>query len=79
VLRTGGACAFTVPIIVGRLTRNCADRPPSYHGTVRDGEGYLVHTEFGADAWRIVFAAGFAECRIVALDPPAAHALVAVR
>jgi SAM-dependent methyltransferase len=79
VLRPGGACAFTVPIVVGRLTRSCAGRPPSYHGTAPDGEGYLVHTEFGADAWRIVFAAGFAECRIVAIDPPAAHALVAIR
>lgn len=79
VLRPGGACAFTVPIVVGRLTRSCAGRPPSYHGTAPDGEGYLVHTEFGADAWRMVFAAGFAECRIVAIDPPAAHALVAIR
>jgi SAM-dependent methyltransferase len=79
VLRTGGACAFTVPIIVARLTRSRADLPPSYHGTTTDGIGYLVHTEFGADAWRMVLAAGFAECRIVALDSPAAHALVAIR
>lgn len=79
VLRTGGACAFTVPIIVARLTRSRANLPPSYHGTTADGDGYVVHTEFGADAWRVVLAAGFAECRIVALDSPAAHALVAIR
>jgi SAM-dependent methyltransferase len=79
VLRPGGACAFTVPMIVGRLSRNCADRVPSYHGTTADGDGYLVHTEFGADAWRWVIRAGFAECRIVAIDAPAAHALVGVR
>lgn len=79
VLRVGGACAFTVPIIVARLTRSRANLPPSYHGTAADGDGYLVHTEFGADAWRTVLAAGFDECRIVALDSPAAHALVAIR
>jgi SAM-dependent methyltransferase len=79
VLRTGGACAFTVPIIVARLTRSRATLPPSYHGAAADGDGYLVHTEFGADVWRMVLAAGFDECRIVALDSPAAHALVAIR
>jgi len=79
VLRDGGACAFTVPMIVGRLTQGRAGKPPSFHGTPADGEGYRVHTEFGADAWRTVLAAGFAECRIVALDAPAALAFVAIR
>jgi len=79
VLRPGGACAFTVPMIVGRLSRSCAGRAPSYHGTAADGDGYRVHTEFGADAWRWVIHAGFAECRIVAIDAPAAHALVGIR
>ncbi len=68
VLRAGGACIFTVPMIVGRLTRSRAGLPASYHGTPADGEGYLVHTEFGADAWRWPLAAGFAECRVVALE-----------
>ena len=76
----GPAAAFTVPMIVGRLSRGCADRPPSYHGTAAEGSGgYRVHTEFGADAWRWVIRAGFAECRIVAIDAPAAHALVGIR
>jgi len=79
VLRPGGACAFTVPIIVGRLTRSCAGRAPSYHGTAADSDEYRVHTEFGADAWRWVIRAGFAECRIVAIDAPAAHAIVGIR
>ena len=79
VLRPRGACAFTVPMIVGRLSRSCAGRAPSYHGTAADGDGYRVHTEFGADAWRWVIRAGFAECRIVAIDAPAAHALVGIR
>ena len=79
VLRAGGACVYTVPMIVGRLSRSRSGLPPSYHGMAGLGERYLVHTEFGADAWRTVFAAGFAECRIHALDHPAAHAFVAIR
>jgi SAM-dependent methyltransferase len=79
VLRPGGACVFTVPIIVGRLTRSRAGLPPSYHGDATRGEGYLVHTEFGADAWRWPLAAGFAECRITSLEHPSAHALIATR
>ena len=79
VLRDGGACVFTVPAIVGRLTRSRAGLSPSYHGTPADGEGYLVHTEFGADAWRWPLAAGFSECRVIGVEPPAAHAWTAVR
>jgi SAM-dependent methyltransferase len=79
VLRDGGACIFTVPAIVGRLTRSRAGLPPSYHGTPADGDGYLVHTEFGADAWRWPLAAGFSECRVLGVEPPAAHAWTAVR
>jgi len=79
VLRDGGACVFTVPIIVGRLTRSRAGLPPSYHGEAAKGDAYLVHTEFGADAWRWPLAAGFADCRIVSLEHPAAHALIAIR
>ena len=79
VLRVGGACVFTVPIIVGRFTRSRHGLPPSYHGDPANGEGYLVHTEFGADAWSWPLKAGFAEVRIVSLEHPAAHALIAVR
>jgi SAM-dependent methyltransferase len=79
VLAAGGACIFTVPIIVGRLTRSRSGLAPSHHGTPADGDGYLVHTEFGADAWRWPLAAGFAECSVLALEPPAAHAWTAVR
>jgi SAM-dependent methyltransferase len=79
VLKDGGACVFTVPIVVGRLTRSRTGLPPSYHGDPDDGSGYLVHTEFGADAWTWPLAAGFADCRIVSLEHPAAHALIALR
>jgi SAM-dependent methyltransferase len=79
ILQPGGACAFTVPMVVGRLTRSRVGLTESYHGTPADGERYLVHTEFGADTWRFVLAAGFVECRIVAIEAPIAHAFVAIR
>jgi SAM-dependent methyltransferase len=77
VLAESGALAFTVPIVVERLTRRRDGLPPSYHlGGVQNGDDVLVRTEYGADAWRQVIEAGFAECRILAIAPPAAHALV---
>jgi hypothetical protein len=73
VLRASGACVYTVPIIVGRHPQPC--RPAfSYHGDPANGS-YLVHTEFGADAWRWPLAAGFADCRILSLEHPAARAI----
>lgn len=79
VLRPGGACCFTIPIVVGRPTRSRAGLEPSYHGGPADEKAdYVVHTEYGADAWRHVMEAGFAECRLVAAEYPAALALVAV-
>jgi SAM-dependent methyltransferase len=80
VLRPGGMCAFTVPIVVGRLTATREGKPPSYHlaeGQPRDD--VRVYTEFGADAWTHVLRAGFSECRITSLEYPAAQALVAIR
>jgi SAM-dependent methyltransferase len=77
VLAPGGSVAFTVPIVPGRLTRRRAGLPPSYHGDPSTAAAeMLVHTEYGADAWLDVIAAGFAECRIIAVAAPAAHALI---
>ena len=79
VLRPRGFCAFTVPIIVGRLSASRADKESSFHGPVdHDRTDFAVQTEFGADAWGLVIAAGFAECRVVSLEYPAAQALVGV-
>ena len=78
VLRPGGVLAFTVPIVPGRPTRRRDGLPPSYHtGPVANASDYLVHTEYGDDAWRQVVDAGFDECCITALAPPAAFALAA--
>jgi SAM-dependent methyltransferase len=80
VLRPGGALCFTVPIVIGRLTRSRAGLKASYHGAAStDRDDYLVHTEYGADVWTEVFEAGFASVAFFARRFPAALALLALR
>jgi SAM-dependent methyltransferase len=76
VLKPGGFCAFTIPIIVERLTISRYGLPFSYHGSPENPPDNLVYTEYGADAWKQVIQAGFEECRIFSIDFPAAQALV---
>jgi SAM-dependent methyltransferase len=78
VLRSNGRCVFTVPIIVDRPTRLRAGLAASYHGrsTVK-ADDQLVCTEFGADVWRFVLAAGFSSCEIFSFEYPAALVLIA--
>lgn len=79
VLKQGGACFFTAPIILGRLTRCRQGLPSSFHGNESCvDEALLVHTEFGSDIWCYVFEAGFKECRIVTYNYPSGVALIAV-
>ncbi|HEX9009622.1 MAG TPA: methyltransferase domain-containing protein [Holophagaceae bacterium] len=78
VLRPGGALCFTVPIIVGRLSRDRGGLAPSYHGNpTSHPEDFVVHTEFGADVWTSVILAGFKSVEIVSLNFPAGIALIA--
>lgn len=78
LLRRGGACIFTVPVIVGRLTRNRNGLPVSVHGSEGCTDASLtVHTEFGADVWCHVLESGFDDCRVVPYHYPAGIALVA--
>jgi SAM-dependent methyltransferase len=78
VLSPGGACVFTVPIVVGRLTRSREALPPSYHGHAECHEpDFLVHTEWGADVWTSVFEAGFDRCEIIPFRYPSGLALIA--
>jgi SAM-dependent methyltransferase len=79
VLRRNGTCAYTVPIVVDRLTRSRDGLPPSYHGSPQNPGDHLVHTEYGADAWKDALLAGFGECRIIAKEYPAGQALLAIR
>jgi SAM-dependent methyltransferase len=78
VLKPGGFCCFTIPIILGRLTRTRSGLPPSYHGEQSNSNSdFLVQTEYGSDFWTQLFEAGFAECRIVSAEFPSAQAIVA--
>ena len=78
ILRPTGALIFTVPTIVGRLSRSRTGLPPAYHGAPgTTAEDQRVHTEFGADVWTTVLTAGFPTCEIFALEYPAALVLIA--
>jgi SAM-dependent methyltransferase len=80
VLAPGGAAVFTVPTVIGRLTRSRKGLPPSYHGAADSADpGMLVHTEFGADVWTFVLGTGFASCELVPFVFPAGLAVIARR
>jgi SAM-dependent methyltransferase len=80
VLAPGGFCAFTVPIIVDRMTRSRGSLPQSYHGDPNErSAAFVVQTEYGCDAWKHLFLAGFQECRLITPEFPAAVALVGAR
>jgi SAM-dependent methyltransferase len=80
VLKPDGRLCFTVPIVVGRMTRNRANLPKSYHGDRHAlADDFVVHTEFGADAWTLPMRAGFDNVALNQIDHPAAHAITAWR
>ena len=80
VLRPGGVCAFTVPVVVDRLTRSTNGSLASYHGhAYTTAEDLRVHTEFGADTWKIVTSAGFREYRLFSLEYPSALVHIGVK
>jgi SAM-dependent methyltransferase len=60
VLRASGVLAFTIPVVVDRMTRSRQGLLPSFHGSTDNNRpDFLVHTEFGADAWTLLPRAGF--------------------
>lgn len=78
ILKSGGKCIFTIPVIVDRMSRNRAGLVPSYHG--RSGapaNDQVVHTEFGADFWKMVIDAGFKHCGLYSFEYPSALAVIA--
>jgi SAM-dependent methyltransferase len=80
VLKRGGHLFYTVPIVVGRLTRTRHGLPLSYHemsgANQEDGK---VQTEYGADFWCEIFDAGFLEVRLTSLIFPASIAIHATK
>jgi len=78
ILKSNGACIYTVPIIVDRLTRSRKGLKDSYHGISENATfDFLVHTEFGADMWSFPLKAGFQSIRIHNFDYPASIAIEA--
>ncbi len=78
VLTETGACLFTVPIVVGRLTRSRSQMSPSYHGAPGDNLcDFLVYSEFGADVWKIPLLAGFSRVCMHQMKYPSAFAVEA--
>jgi SAM-dependent methyltransferase len=77
VLSKNGKCIFTVPIIVDRMTRSRIGLAASFHGQSDVmATDQLVYTEFGANFWQLVLAAGFRSCEIFSLEYPAAIAII---
>ncbi len=78
VLRPGRRLCFTVPIIVGRKTRDRAGLPSSYHGDPAGlAADFVVHTEFGADVWTQVMQAGFSDVVLSQVEYPSGIAVSA--
>jgi len=73
ILKQGGACIYTVPIIVDRLSRTRHGLKASFHGNISSKEsGLMVQTEFGSDFWKYPLLAGFSSVRVHAFEYPAA-------
>ncbi len=80
VLKTGGHLFYTVPIVIGRLTRTRRGLPPSYHGMPETKrEDCIVQREYGADFWCEIFEAGFHEITLTCLIFPASIAIHAIK
>lgn len=78
ILCPGGLLAFTIPIVVGRMSRSRQGLSKSYHGFPGNGsDDYMVHTEYGADMWQQVLEAGFDSVKIETFDYPAGIAIAA--
>jgi SAM-dependent methyltransferase len=80
VLKVGGHLFYTVPIVIGRLTRSRRGLPPSYHGKPGvNRDDCVVQTEYGADFWCEIFEAGFREVSLTSLIFPASVAIHAIK
>jgi SAM-dependent methyltransferase len=76
VLKPQGRCIFTVPIIVGRMSRTRTGLKKSFHGYPgQNTDDFIVHTEFGADIWCFAVEAGFKAIKIHNFDYPAGLAI----
>lgn len=81
VLSPQGAVIFTIPMIVGRLSRSRAGLKESFHGAPSYGnrKDFVVYTEFGADCWTYALQAGASSVTITSVEFPSAQALTLSR
>lgn len=80
VLKPGGHLFYTVPIVIGRLTRKRHGLPASHHGKADvPRDDCIVQTEYGADFWCEIFEAGFREVSLTSLIFPASVAIHAIK
>lgn len=78
VLVQNGRLCMTIPIIVGRMSRSRAGLAKSHHGDPKTtGDDFIVHTEFGADAWTYLARAGFTRIMLNHVQFPAGVAISA--
>ncbi len=77
VLKSGGVCIFTIPVIMNRLTRTRDGLTESFHGEGGvEQHDMKVWTEFGADMWQTVIQSGFKSCKIFAFEYPSALVMI---
>ncbi len=79
ILKPGGHLIYTVPSVVGRLTKRRSSKDEkSFHGVSGDNkDDYVVYTEYGDNLWNEAFEAGFGNCTLVSIDYPASVAVCA--
>tara|TARA_B110001469_G_scaffold126247_1_gene143417 strand:+ start:1625 stop:2305 length:681 start_codon:yes stop_codon:yes gene_type:complete len=77
ILKPGGYCIYTIPIVVGRMSETTVGKPPSYHGDPKQMDyDWMVQTEYGCDAWLQPLKVGFQSCTMHAYEVPSAFALI---
>jgi len=76
VINEQGAVCFTIPIVVGRLSKSREGLPKSFHGTPDiNSDDFVVQTEFGADFWTYAFRAGATSVILNSAEYPSAQAI----
>lgn len=80
VMKNKASCIYTVPLVVDRLSRSRSGLKKSFHGNALCClDDYVVHTEFGADAWKFAIKAGFLKVEIHSFEYPASLTIVAIK
>jgi SAM-dependent methyltransferase len=79
VLRPNGLLLMTIPILPTRLTRRRTGLPPSFHGRAGESGGDLqVQTEYGADFYCDLIAAGWRRFALYTLGTPDSLAVIGI-